>query len=40
VGAKYQITKPEISQLVEYVVRIIKEEHEQKLAQQQKEVVA
>lgn len=26
VGAKYQITKPEISRLVEYVVRIIKEE--------------
>ena len=26
VGAKYQITKPEISQLVEFVVRIIKEE--------------
>ncbi|MDR3231390.1 MAG: chemotaxis protein [Synergistaceae bacterium] len=26
VGAKYQITKPEISQLVEYVVKIIKEE--------------
>ncbi|MDR1874711.1 MAG: chemotaxis protein [Synergistaceae bacterium] len=26
VGAKYQITKPEISQLVEYVIKIIKEE--------------
>ena len=26
VGAKYQITKPEISRLVEYVVKIIKEE--------------
>ncbi len=32
VGAKYQITKPEISQLVEYVVKIIKEEHEMKEA--------
>ena len=26
VGARYQITKPEISQLVEYVVKIIKEQ--------------
>ncbi|GHV45108.1 histidine kinase [Synergistales bacterium] len=28
VGARYQITKPEISQLVEYVVKIIKEEQD------------
>lgn len=28
VGARYQITKPEIAQLVEYVVKIIKEEQE------------
>ena len=34
VGAKYQITKPEISQLVEYVAKIIKEQ------QQQSETVA
>jgi two-component system chemotaxis response regulator CheV len=30
VGAKYQITKPEISQLVEYVAKIIKEEQKAK----------
>ncbi|MDR1730769.1 MAG: chemotaxis protein [Synergistaceae bacterium] len=30
VGARYQITKPEISQLVEYVIKIIKEGHEEK----------
>ncbi|GHS87755.1 histidine kinase [Synergistales bacterium] len=28
VGARYQITKPEISQLVEYVVKVIKEEQD------------
>lgn len=31
VGAKYQITKPEISQLLEYVVKIIREEQENKV---------
>ena len=31
VGAKYQVTKPEISQLVEYVVKIIKEERENRV---------
>jgi two-component system chemotaxis response regulator CheV len=39
VGAKYQITKPEISQLVEYVVKVIKEEHQRKV-ELQKEAVA
>ncbi|MDR1378300.1 MAG: chemotaxis protein [Synergistaceae bacterium] len=34
VGAKYQITKPEISQLVEYVAKVIKEER-QKLEERQ-----
>ena len=28
VGARYQITKPEISQLVEYVARIVREGQE------------
>ena len=28
VGAKYQITKPEISQLVEYVAKIILEQQQ------------
>jgi two-component system chemotaxis response regulator CheV len=37
VGAKYQITKPEISQLVEYVAKIIKEEQK---AQEEKSAVA
>jgi two-component system chemotaxis response regulator CheV len=38
VGAKYQITKPEISQLVEYVVKVIKEEHQRKADSQNKAV--
>ena len=29
VGARYQITKPEISQLVEYVARLVKERQEE-----------
>jgi len=33
VGAKYQITKPEIAQLVEYVAKTLKEEQELKEAQ-------
>jgi two-component system chemotaxis response regulator CheV len=39
VGAKYQITKPEISQLVEFVAKIIKEER-QKAEEEQKSAVA
>ena len=33
VGAKYQVTKPEVSQLVHYVVKTIKEEQEKKEAE-------
>jgi two-component system chemotaxis response regulator CheV len=45
VGAKYQITKPEISQLVEFVAKVIKEEQQraeerQKTEEEQKSAVA